>query len=65
MIEILPNGRIDQPGGASDFDSDMDYDVQGIENEGEVSEEQFEQEVQSPKIQGSKESSPEKKSPSE
>lgn len=65
MIEILPNGKIDQPGGASDFDSDMDYDVQGIQNEGEVSEVQFEQIVQSPKIEGSKKSSPDKKSPSE
>lgn len=50
MIEILPNGKIDQPGGASDFDSDMDYDVQGVQNEGEVSEEHFELELPSPKI---------------
>ena len=43
MIEILPNGKIDQPGGASDYDSDMDYDVQeGVQVEGEVSEVHFE-----------------------
>lgn len=45
MIEILPNGKIDQPGGASDYDSDMDYDVDQVQNEGQVSEQQFEQEV--------------------
>jgi hypothetical protein len=66
MIEILQNGKIDQPGGASDFDPDMDYDVQeGVQVEGEVSEEHFEQDLPSPKIDESKELSPEKKSPSE
>jgi hypothetical protein len=66
MIEILSNGKIDQPGGASDFDSDMDYDVQeGVQVEGEVSEMHLDQELPSPKNEEFKELSPHKKLPSE